>query len=192
MLEFENNPIVAAFAFTQLYLKGLSTPSVEWDVYTDHAAIARWMALSQCTTSISENCLCPTCAALLRVVDTAIIAHGGLGALLLEKLGLPGAYSCIQRTPVHKLGGVFLPEWLNIFYEALQLGSPSVTPSAIVPELRVVLDIKTSAVEYVLLFTFIMCLFVRCCNRHNHNLILITHTDQCSGQRLHASCHAVA
>lgn len=147
VLKFENNPIVAAYAFTQLFLRKVPLASVEWDIYTDHAAVSHWMSLPRCTAEASCNCCCETCAALLSIVDTAIIAHGNLAAILLEKFGLPGAYACVQRTPVHKLGGVMVSEWLRIFYEALRLGSPGVAVATIVPELRVVLDIKSCASE---------------------------------------------
>jgi hypothetical protein len=106
---FENNPVCAAFGLCSLHEAGRAIVPIEWDVYVDKALCATWGG-QDCEDELVD-----------KVLHTMLIAHGGLGALLAEAVGLPFAYRMVRATDIAALGGFVFVEWMRIFHHALDL-----------------------------------------------------------------------
>lgn len=113
----ENNPVLAAYGTLKTaqsvgagehanHLVGL-----EWDIFVDTDLIE---ARAEATTPEAQS------AVMDKVLDTALIAHGGAMDTVLESLGV-SQYDEVRLTPKTEYGGVEMDSWLDLYGRSLAL-----------------------------------------------------------------------
>lgn len=117
MTMMENNPVLAAFGTVKAaeasgeqehpnHLVGM-----EWDLFVDSSLVEAWI---EAATDDAKN------KVMEKVLDTALIAHGGAVDTVQESMGI-SQYADVRTTPKTAFGGVEMDAWLDLFGRALAL-----------------------------------------------------------------------
>ncbi len=113
----ENNPVLAAYGTLETARAGGASEranhlvGLEWDLFVDSDLIE---ARAEAKTPEAQS------AVMDKVLDTALIAHGGAADTVLESLGI-SQYDEVRLTPKTAYGGVEMDSWLDLYGRSLAL-----------------------------------------------------------------------